>query len=92
MCIRDRLGEDILARSDDEFVHVWKGLFESSALRDADPVVLEAVQSESHREDEMNGSQVGQRGDSSVSSQNELGSGGWRRTVVSPRVPIGVVA
>ncbi|KAI7108675.1 hypothetical protein KC352_g36568 [Hortaea werneckii] len=85
-----KLGEDILARSDDEFVHVWKGLFESSALRDADLVVSEAFPSESRQEVELNGSQDGVRGDGSVSSSNELG--GWRRTVVPPSVPIGVVA
>ncbi|KAI7201740.1 hypothetical protein D0869_12302 [Hortaea werneckii] len=87
-----KLGEDIVARSDDEFVHVWKGLFESSALRDADPVVSEAVPSERQQEVEMNGSQDGVRGDISVSGSNELGSGGWRRAVVPPSVPIGVVA
>ncbi|RMY30688.1 hypothetical protein D0866_07831 [Hortaea werneckii] len=87
-----KLGEDIVARSDDEFVHVWKGLFESSALRDADPVVSEAVPSERQQEVEMNGSQNGVRGDISVSGSNELGSGGWRRAVVPPSVPIGVVA
>ncbi|KAI7100509.1 hypothetical protein KC317_g19531 [Hortaea werneckii] len=87
-----KLGEDILARSDDEIVHVWKGLFEASALRDADLVASEAVQSENLQEVEMYGPQDGERGDSSVSSQNELGSGGWRRTVVPPSVPIGVVA
>ncbi|KAI7160070.1 hypothetical protein KC352_g27009 [Hortaea werneckii] len=87
-----KLGEDILARSDDEFFHVWKGLFESSSLRDADLVVSEAVQSENQQEIEMNGPQDGERGDSSVSIPNELASGGWRRTVVPPSVPIGVVA
>ncbi|KAI7366759.1 hypothetical protein KC354_g3947 [Hortaea werneckii] len=87
-----KLGEDIVARSDDEFVHVWKGLFESSALRDADPVTSEAGTSQSQQEVEMNGSQDGVRGDISVSGSNELGSGGWRRAVVPPSVPIGVVA
>ncbi|RMY13807.1 hypothetical protein D0866_14021, partial [Hortaea werneckii] len=87
-----KLGHDILARSDEEFVHVWKGLFESSALRDADPVASEAVPSECQQEIEMNGFQDGVRGDSRVLSSNELGSGGWRRAVVPPSVPIGVVA
>ncbi|RMY46742.1 hypothetical protein D0863_15783 [Hortaea werneckii] len=87
-----KLGEDILAGSDDEFVHVWKGLFESSALRDADPVTSEAGTSQSQQEVELNGSQDGVRRGSSVSSPTELGSGGWRRAVVPPSVPIGVVA
>ncbi|RMY44933.1 hypothetical protein D0865_10237 [Hortaea werneckii] len=87
-----KLGHDILVRSDDEFVHVWKGLFESSTLRDADAVASEAVPSESQQEVEMNGSQDGMHGDCSVSGSNELGSGGWRRAVIPPSVPIGVVA
>ncbi|KAI7068862.1 hypothetical protein KC365_g16711 [Hortaea werneckii] len=87
-----KLGEDILARSDDEFVHVWKGLFESSALRDAGSVTSEAGTSQSQQEVELNGSQDGVRRGSSVSSATELGSGGWRRAVVPPSVPIGVVA
>ncbi|KAI7209696.1 hypothetical protein KC333_g8598 [Hortaea werneckii] len=87
-----KLGQNILARSDDEFVHIWKGLFETSALRDADSVVSEAVPLESQQEVETSGSQDGMHGDSSVSGSNELGSGGWRRAPVPPSVPIGVVA
>ncbi|KAI7234228.1 hypothetical protein KC330_g4967 [Hortaea werneckii] len=87
-----KLGEDILARSDDEFVHIWKGLFESSALWDADSVASEAVPSESQQEVEISGSQDGMRRDRSVSGSNELGSSGWRRAAIPPSVPIGVVA
>ncbi|KAI6808350.1 hypothetical protein KC364_g12884 [Hortaea werneckii] len=87
-----KLGEDILARSDEEFVHVWRGLFESSALRDADLVASESVPAYSQQEVELNASLDGVRGDSSVSNPNELAAGGWRRAIVPPSVPIGVVA
>ncbi|GAB1737898.1 hypothetical protein NU219Hw_g2370t1 [Hortaea werneckii] len=87
-----KLGEEILARGDEEFVHVWKGLFESSALGDVGSVVSEGGTSQSKLEVELNGSDDGVRRESSGSGSNELGSGGWRRAVVPPSVPIGVVA
>ncbi|RMY93090.1 hypothetical protein D0862_09324 [Hortaea werneckii] len=87
-----KLGEDILARGDEEFVHVWKGLFESSALRDVGSSASEAGTSQSQLEVELNGSQDRVGRESSGSGSNELGSGGWRRAVVPPSVPMGVVA
>lgn len=91
-----KLGKDALAAADNDFVDAWEDLFKASALPDVGEMILE-VESDA----------LGPAGEDGLDSQDQMdvdvvvarrksqaessAGGGWRRAVIAPNVPIGVV-